>query len=75
MSQITTGDCATCETVFEFDPVTVPSMPLDVYTNLPPEVGGTDPADAVRRPFCPVCAKTLNDERRLLGKETWDLPS
>jgi hypothetical protein len=64
------GPCVGCRDVFAFDPDTVPSIPIDPQTGLPPDLGG-DPARAVRRPICPGCLELANIEPRRRGLRAW----
>lgn len=72
------GPCCVCGNVFSFNPDQVPSILMDPETGRPPDVDEnghpTQPspeaaARAVKRPYCPVCAKALNTERRARGEE------
>jgi hypothetical protein len=69
------GRCFTCGQPFSFDPDTVPSVLIDPTTNLPPDIGHTDPADAVKQPVCPTCVTQVNAVRRSEGKAAaWRQP-
>lgn len=57
------GTCYVCAEVFAFNPDTVPSVPIDPDTGLPPDVGRTEPANAIRRPICDVCLPVINKLR------------
>lgn len=65
------GPCFTCKQLFEFDPETVPSVPIDPTTGVPPDIGGTDPANAVNQPVCPPCVQDITVKRKAAGKTTW----
>jgi hypothetical protein len=55
--------CWACHQPFWFDVDTVPSVPIDPATNLPPDLGGTPPERAVRRPICPECQDYVTAKR------------
>lgn len=65
------GPCGACKNPFSFDPDTVPSVPVDPETGLPPDMGG-DPARAIRMPICPACCRRANVERRKTGQALFD---
>jgi hypothetical protein len=64
------GPCYRCGRPFEFDPKTVPSVPVDPQTGLPPDLGG-DAGRAVNRPVCPGCCRAVNPARRRAGLALW----
>lgn len=66
---VAVGACWSCGQPFGFDPDAVPSIPIDPDTNLPPDIGDTDPERAVKQPICPVCIDEANRQRALV-----DLP-
>lgn len=55
--------CIGCRRTFCYDPHTVPSIPVDPVTGLPPDLGG-DPQRARREPICPQCCRAANVMRR-----------
>jgi hypothetical protein len=65
------GDCCGCGLAFEFNHENVPSLLIDRETGLPPDVGGTDPANATREPLCNACVKTANVRRKKAGLPLW----
>lgn len=67
------GPCLVCGQPFTFDPETVPSVPIDPVTGLPPDLGG-DPARARRQPLCPPCVTKANKERKARGLPGWPTP-
>lgn len=64
------GTCFTCKQPFEFDPETVPSVLIDPGTGVPPDIGNTDPQDAVKLPICPPCVTYIHVKRKAAGKTT-----
>lgn len=64
--EVALGLCFTCKQPFAFDPVTVPSVPIDPVTGLPPDLGG-DAGRARREPICPDCVQRVNVERQRRG--------
>lgn len=66
------GACWACKAVFSFDPDTVPSVPIDPQTGLPPDVGGTPPERAIRQPLCENCVAQLVTWRAEAGKPVWE---
>jgi hypothetical protein len=62
------ADCWSCGEGFSFDPSTVPVILIDPDTNLPPDLGGTDPAHAVRQPLCNHCIELANQRRVAAGQ-------
>jgi hypothetical protein len=64
---IVLGACLLCGRAFTYNPVLVPSVWVDRDTKVPPDVGGTDVADATREPLCPDCVVVVNMERRRRG--------
>lgn len=65
------GPCGACKNPFSFDPGSVPSLPIDPVTGLPPDMGG-DPERAIRQPICPSCCARANVGRRKAGQPLWD---
>lgn len=65
------GLCFACKRPFDFDPDSVPSVPIDPVTGLPPDLGG-DPERARREPICPSCARSANVRRRKAGQALFD---
>jgi hypothetical protein len=64
--------------LFAFDPDLVPSIPVDPFTQLPPDVAvARDPAldfdrvreRAINRPVCRTCVDRSNAIRRADGRE------
>jgi hypothetical protein len=68
---IALGPCFVCGGPFAFDPDTVASIPIDPATGLPPDLGHTDPANAVNRPVCPSCVTLANAARKARGLPPW----
>lgn len=64
---IAAGRCFLCGRLFSFAPDLVPSVFVDRETLIPPDVGGTDFADAVRVPLCEDCVEIVNAERARVG--------
>lgn len=62
------GTCFTCKEMFQFDPETVPSVLIDPDTGVPPDIGNTDPQNAVAQPICPPCVTDISAKRRAAGK-------
>lgn len=60
------GPCWTCKQLFQYDPDTVPSVPIDPVTGLAPDLGG-DPDRARREPICPACVARINPQRAARG--------
>jgi hypothetical protein len=69
---IAIAPCYTCRRPFSFHPDLVTSVPIDPRTGQPPDLGGTDPAEAVRQPLCPSCCRRINPEREARGLEPLD---
>lgn len=67
------GRCWSCGRSFTFDPDLVPSIPIDPSTNLPSDIGGTDPADAIRQPICADCVSLANADRTANGRPLIDV--
>jgi hypothetical protein len=67
-SFVASGPCFACKNPFAFDTATVPSIPIDPTTGLPPDMGG-DPVKAVRQPVCPSCVAIVNAQRAAHGME------
>lgn len=65
--ELAIGPCFACGVTFSFDPDTVPAIPVDPVTLMPPDIGGTDPARAVNRPLCDVCLPGINQIRAEVG--------
>jgi hypothetical protein len=66
---IALGRCWLCGRSFTFNPDRVPSVPIDPTTGVPPDVGGTDLADAVRQPLCSTCVGIVNERRKATGQD------
>ncbi len=62
------GVCYACGTGFTFDAETVCSVYVDPQTNLPPDVGGTDPANARKLPLCDPCVDRIEQVWKDQGK-------
>jgi len=60
--------CYACGNSFAFDPDTVPAIPIDLNTNLPSDLVGADPANAVNRPLCDPCLAKINPVRIRNGR-------
>jgi len=67
------GPCLSCGVLFFFYPDTVPSVPIDPVTGLPPDLGG-DPQRATRRPVCVSCRRRANPARIAAGLRPWPIP-
>jgi hypothetical protein len=65
---IALGPCWSCGERFTFDPDTVVSILVDPDTNLPPDLGHTDPQRAIARPLCPSCVERANRQRVAAGR-------
>lgn len=63
------GECWSCGRRFTFNPHTVPSIGIDPVTNLPGDIGDSDPARAVRQPICATCIERANEKRAAEGRE------
>jgi hypothetical protein len=59
--------CWGCREPFAFDPDTVPCIPIDPESGLPPDLGG-NPQTAVKQPICPQCVREFNALRRAAGQ-------
>lgn len=63
-----TGRCWVCARPISFDPLRVPSMPLDADG----EPARTPEEIVTRMPLCRQCVVTANPVRRDEGLPTWD---
>lgn len=67
--------CYTCQTVFAFDPETVPSMAVDPQTNKALIATlGADPIVTRRarfEPICPTCVSRLQPLLKAAGLPVW----
>lgn len=64
---VAVGPCHLCAGVFQYCPLTVPSVLIDPVTGVPPDVGGTDPQRATRRAVCPTCVGRVETARAAQG--------
>ena len=68
--QIVVAECFACKRPFGFNPFRVPSVPIDLVTGLPPDMGG-DAARAERQPICRDCMAQINASRVAAGRSAW----
>jgi hypothetical protein len=59
------GNCFACGRVFTFNPIRVPSIPIDA--------DGTVSATGDRKPICRDCATRANEARRASGLPLWEV--
>lgn len=71
------GPCVVCDRPFSFDPDRVGSVLVDPETGRPPDVNAAGKrvqpsaeavARSVRQPYCPRCARALNDASQAAGR-------
>lgn len=68
------GPCWSCRRLFTYDPDRVPSLPVDLATNTPADVGEHAPgAEYVRLAICRTCVDRANDARRARGAPVIDV--